>query len=522
MLKGRQVTVAAGGSAAEYPGEAPFRPDASFPELSGRVAPGTERNGAYRLVRELLVAMELDAERFGSDRWSPLGSLIRPGQKVVIKPNLVRHRHIGGGDYRAVVTNASIVRAVADYVALALQGSGEIVIGDAPVQGTDFAALVERTGLDRVRDDVAECWGLPVRLADFRLWALHDEGAGFSESGDRLQGDRDGYCEVDLGERSMLAPLEEQSDRFRVSMYDPDHMRRHHCAERHEYLIAKAVLSADVVINLPKLKTHRKVGMTAALKNLVGINGHKDWLPHHRLGSPGECGDEYPHRSWLKRTRTALEEGIYRRPGSSANPLRRFGMRLAGRLIRDFARDDILDGSWPGNDTCWRMVADLNRALLYADTQGRMTDSVQRTTLTIVDAIVAGEGEGPMRPDARPCNLLVGGENPLAVDAALATLIGFDYRKLALIARSFEIGTWPLAEFAPAEVEVRSTDPRFDRLSVGAPHAAFRFRAPASWSGAVELDGASEVDCSRSQSAFAATDESVSTRTERSHPGGPG
>jgi len=32
------------------------------------------------------------------------------------------------------------------------------------------------------------------------------------------------------------------------------------------------------------LKLHRKAGITCALKNLIGINGNKEYLPHHRLG----------------------------------------------------------------------------------------------------------------------------------------------------------------------------------------------------------------------------------------------
>ena len=53
---------------------------------------------------------------------------------------------------------------------------------------------------------------------------------------------------------------------------------------RHRYLVARELIEADVVFNVPKLKTHKKAGVTGALKNLVGINGHKAYLPHHRKG----------------------------------------------------------------------------------------------------------------------------------------------------------------------------------------------------------------------------------------------
>ena len=38
-----------------------------------------------------------------------------------------------------------------------------------------------------------------------------------------------------------------------------------------EYCISEACLEADVIINLPKPKTHRKAGFTGALKNMIGV-----------------------------------------------------------------------------------------------------------------------------------------------------------------------------------------------------------------------------------------------------------
>jgi uncharacterized protein (DUF362 family) len=60
-------------------------------------------------------------------------------------------------------------------------------------------------------------------------------------------------------------------------------MAKTHHPGVHQYLVAKEVIEADIIINLPKLKTHRKAGVTCALKNLIGINGNKEYLPHHRV-----------------------------------------------------------------------------------------------------------------------------------------------------------------------------------------------------------------------------------------------
>ncbi len=40
--------------------------------------------------------------------------------------------------------------------------------------------------------------------------------------------------------------------------------------------MSKSPLVADVFINLPKLKTHKKCGLTVNLKSLVGINANKN------------------------------------------------------------------------------------------------------------------------------------------------------------------------------------------------------------------------------------------------------
>ena len=74
----------------------------------------------------------------------------------------------------------------------------------------------------------------------------------------------------------------------------------------------------------------------------------------------------------------------------------------------------------------WRTILDLNRAVLFADREGRVQANPQRRYLTIVDGIVAGEGEGPMGATPLRAGLLVGGFDPVLVDAEVARLMGFD------------------------------------------------------------------------------------------------
>ncbi len=487
ILTKNAVAIASLREANSYPNVEPFNPDEVYPELKGRVNVGNLQNIIYKLFRQLMVNLIMDVGYFLTPNWNPLGEIIKPGQKVLIKPNLVRHIHLNGGDYNAVVTHGSLVRCVLDYVALALNGEGEITVGDAPVQSADWYKILERTGLQAVCEDVSKTWNIPVRLIDFRLWSVELDDKHRIIKGNALKGDPDGYVPVDLGKQSLLAPLDHQYESFRVTNYDYRLLREHHNPKKHEYLIPKSVLNADVVINIPKLKTHRKVGLTGALKNIVGINGHKDWLPHHRVGSIKEGGDEYLHPSFLKKVLNKLDEKKDVDSCSLNNSARRFAERIIYSLVKYFASDPYLEGSWYGNDTLWRTVLDLNRLIIYADKDGVMTEIPQRKFLNIVDAIVAGEGEGPMEPDARPLGILIGGANPVAVDAVLATLVGFDYKKIPLINNAFNIQKWPLVDFKPEEIEIHATDNKFKFLKLGNPFKDFCFKPPKGWYGHIEL-----------------------------------
>lgn len=482
----QRVTVVGVDTPCSYASDPPYLPAESYPELAHRVQRTGGANAPYAAFRRLLFQSGLDATHYGSPAWNPLGDLIAPGQHILVKPNLVRHVHMGGGDWRAVVTHPSLIRCALDYCALALRGSGRITVGDAPVQGADFQQLAGRMGLRETCEDVAGSWGVPIRLVDFRLRSAQLDERHHVVATRSLGGDPLGYAAVDLGSRSLLAPLAADSERFRITSYDCRELAAHHNERVNEYLVPRTVLEADAIINLPKLKTHRKVALTAALKNLVGINGHKDWLPHHRSGSVGEGGDEYLHPSALKRLGGWLGE---RREASSSVRGRdayRFAARVVRRLQLGMSGDRYEEGSWYGNDTLWRTVLDLNRLLVYADREGHMRDQAQRRCLTIVDALIAGDGEGPMEPRSRSCGLLVLGMNPVAVDAALATMVGFDFRKIPVIERAFRIVRWPLAPCAPERIEIRSENPRWNGMRVGERCDSLVFEPPSGWTGHVE------------------------------------
>ena len=120
------------GSGIAYPSP-PFSPHEAYPEYPFRdLSPSP--NLVYGMVREALKRLKLDEERANTADWNPLGEIVQPGAKVVVKPNWVMHTNRGKGTLQSVVTHPSIVRSLLDYIFIALKGEGEVVVGDAPLQ----------------------------------------------------------------------------------------------------------------------------------------------------------------------------------------------------------------------------------------------------------------------------------------------------------------------------------------------------------------------------------------------------
>jgi len=471
----------------------PFHPARGFPEYP--YGHNSESNSVYDGVRSLFRLLGLDAAHYGTRDWSPLSGIINPGDRVVVKPNWVLHCHRRGGSLDCIITHGSVVRAVVDFVLIALRGKGTVTIGDAPLQSAEFCELQRASGMEEVAAYYRLHAGVPVQVVDFRRERAVSDCDGVLVRHDAVRGDPAGYSVVNLEERSLLAGVDAGCHRLRVPNYDPQVMRAHHNNRKHEYLIAGSVLAADVVISIPKLKTHCKAGITCCLKNLVGINGSKDWLPHHRRGSSARGGDEYLSPSLLKSVFAEISEY---QDATRAAPMRRlaqFARALLHYAIRLTAKDQCHEGGWFGNDTIWRTVVDLNRALLYATPEGALRDAPQRQTFFVVDGIVAGEGEGPLAATRKPCGLLLGGFAAPAVDAVAARIMGFDFRRIPLIREAFKVTDLPLSDFGPDKIQIRCNDPDFDGIQITQPGPSLAFEPASGWRGNIELRAPGTSGC---------------------------
>ncbi len=131
------------------------------------------------------------------------------GKRVVLKPNLVEYR-----PDRVINTDPRVVDAV---ITLCKQeGAAEIVVAEGPGHWRNVHFLVRESGLGAVLDKHG------VRFVDIN----HDEPVKV----------------LNLGRLTRL-----------------DHL-----------YMSRTVLNADVLISLPKLKTHHWAGVTLSLKNLFG------------------------------------------------------------------------------------------------------------------------------------------------------------------------------------------------------------------------------------------------------------
>jgi uncharacterized protein (DUF362 family) len=473
---------------AVYPELPPYNPPEVFPEcaFTPAIDPG---NLVYSSVRDLFRMLEYDREHFGTAAWNPLGWLIRPGETVFLKPNMISHKHRLSDDWDYVITHGSVIRAVTDYVYVALRGKGRIIIGDAPQTDSLFDIIRERMGLDAICRLYADKLQFPVELLDMRQ-THHVDRDGIYVQTVPLQGDPRGSVCVDLKDHSMFAELDDSRKVYYGADYNWKETNEHHHKGRHEYAVSKSPLIADVFINLPKLKTHKKCGLTVNLKSLVGINANKNWLPHYVFGSPRSGGDQFERSS----VRRSLENLVVRSSKKLllkelawfkdvARKTKRVGYEVFGDTEKV-----VRSGNWHGNDTVWRMSVDLNRILLYAEADGAMRPgNSPKRYLSIVDGIAAMEGNGPVAGTRREAGLLVGGRDPVAVDTICARLMGFDENLLPLIARAYGPHAYPLFQGDRDRISPVSNVPCWNRsLQEWRPGEQLGFRPHFGWTGTIE------------------------------------
>ncbi len=422
-------------------------PETRYPEYPGKADSGI--NHVYSAVRRLFYSLGLDRENFGKPRWNPLAGLISPGNTVFIKPNLETHEYgrrlsKKEGELFSVITHPSVVRAVADFAALALRGRGRIIIGDNPAIDADFSGILEAASLESLADTVSRVFEVECSVLDLRpLWCDDPDNYGIESRMTELPGDPDGEKKVNLGKASLFYGLNTQN--LRGTFTDRRRTVAAHKGETQEYAFSKSIYNADVYISLPKLKTHHRFGASLNIPGLLGACSEKNLLPRWRSGYPAIGGDEYPdsitgaEKAKVKAA-VALEKIL---PGKAKM------MMLPGRYR----------GAWEGNDTAWRTAADLYLCML----------NKTRKFFSVIDGVLAGEKDGPFLTDTKYAGALLASTNLLAADYAAARLMGLKTEKIKYLAALME-----RLKMAAGDIEI-----------IGEP-APLGFLPPEFWPGLAE------------------------------------
>jgi uncharacterized protein (DUF362 family) len=158
----------------------------------------------------------LRATGYGADLSDVVGRGLRElgvdprGKRVLLKPNLVEYE-----PGTAINTNPALVAGAA--AALLRAGAASVTVGEGPGHRRDTEYLLTATGLfDVLRDERLRF--VDLNQDDVRMTPLRSRHTGLA---------------------SIALPVE--------------------------------VLDADLVVSMPKLKTHHWAGMTASMKNLFGV-----------------------------------------------------------------------------------------------------------------------------------------------------------------------------------------------------------------------------------------------------------
>jgi uncharacterized protein (DUF362 family) len=346
-------------------------------------------------------------------------------KRVLLKPNWVTHSTRATDEICLRTNDAFLIAALR---VVASQKPSRIVIGDAPIQGCKWHEVVT-SALSKSIDALAKEFGVSIAIKDFRRRT-------FQPSLNNPISDRNpltNYVIYDLGRDSLLEPITRfDRNMFRVTDYDPDRLAESHRPGVHKYCITKEIFKADVIISLPKIKTHQKAGITAALKNLVGLNGDKDFLPHHRIGGDAVGGDCYPGKNVLRYWSELALDYANRNQGRMRYRLGSCVSRVLWKLSNPSNYHHLAAG-WYGNDPTWRMVMDLNAIAVYGSADGKIMEAPQRQLLSLSDGIVAGQGDGPLDPLPHPLGVIALSNDSAAHDTTLAILMNFDPDKIPLL-----------------------------------------------------------------------------------------
>ncbi len=488
--------VAVARTSAVYLEDAPFHPAENYPEYPFGENFSLVPNPAYDALRKLFIELEYDIENLGTKKWNPLKNLISQGMTIVLKPNFVRSWHSEKKNPYSMITHPSVLRAIADYCAIALNGKGKIIIADAPQYDGNWSELLELTKLDKVADFFRVNSKIEFEIRDLRpYWSRKRH---FPSMVEPLDGDSQGTLRVNLGNESALR-LHENPKNLYGAVYHRQETVLNHTREKQIYEVSRTVMEADVVICVPKLKTHKKVGVTMNIKGLVGICTNKNLIVHYTLGLPSEGGDQFPpnHFTALEQRLIKTERWMYdtflAKQSVPLEYVHRTIYWVHGKFIKPFGigvdkKKRLLDvGNWYGNDSAWRMSVDLLKLFLYSNREGNLQKTPQRGVFAVIDGIVGGDNKGPLEPDPVESKVLIASENLLAADIVGTRLMGFDPMQIKIFTSLMNDENWDYGVKNFSDIKIETTVEEWKNCLFDKENKFLNYKPYPGWIGHIEI-----------------------------------
>jgi uncharacterized protein (DUF362 family) len=387
-----------------------------------------------------------------------LFKIIRPGNTIVLKPNWVKESRLDKPEeWVQIITNPTIITAIIKKVVEALQDNGKIIITDGPETDADFGKILEHYPVEEWFS-LCNSSNITLDIIDLRddEWTKKD---GVITKRTKLTGDPKGKVLVNIeGYLSEFHSKIKSKRGYYGADYNLKETNKAHDGFKNLYSVSRSVIECDVFINIPKLKTHKKAGITCCLKNLVGINTYKNYLPHYSEGGPKEKGDQFPRENINSKVEGPLFAVLKQSVLQNHVVARLFlPFKKIGKLTFGDTNKIIRSGNWYGNDTIWRTILDINKVLLYGKTDGILKEDnwiKTKNYIGIVDGVIAGEGNGPLFPDSINLGYIISGSNPVAIDSVAAFLMGFDPMKMPSIKHAFLIKHYPICNFKFDDIKI--------------------------------------------------------------------
>lgn len=389
----------------------------SYPHLRDVEGWFRDKSNVYPLVEKAMMLLNKDNPE------NPFAKIINKGDTVVIKPNW-------GTQYLfpKPVTHPSVVVPVIEYAVKA--GAAKIILIEGPMtlyRSQKYfwgPAFVNAYGM--IKEFQKRYPGVEFRFQDANddqfLWVELNDASTFTGAYDIPQLDHDGHTGF---MRDLFFKVADANG------YNPGGYRLG------IYAIAKSYLEGDVFIGVPKLKTHGWSGITAALKNLMGLN-----LRTTSHFVKPEVMSEYEKMT---------DFAMYRE-----SPLRDVPHYTSASWHNNGFVSRKLIGY--ENDVLWRSLCDLNKLIRYADKNGKFQPLMQRRYAVVVDGIIGTDRGGPVSPSTVQSNAIIAGFDPVAVDAACLRLMNWKVQEVPLVRNVNAIDNYRVGQIGKLEEEIIGVD----------------------------------------------------------------